>query len=50
MRELVAKGWLGEIFEVHTVMSKVVDDAARQELAEFEEGFSLNWPAMCSTW
>lgn len=38
MRELVAKGWLGEIFEVHTVMSKVVDDAARQELAEFRGG------------
>lgn len=38
LREFLKKGWLGEIFEVHTVMSKVVDPASRKELAEYPGG------------
>ncbi len=38
LREFLKKGWLGEIFEVHTVMSKVVDPASRRELAEYPGG------------
>lgn len=38
LREFLSKGWLGEIFEVHTVMSKVVDPASRKQLAEFRGG------------
>jgi predicted dehydrogenase len=38
LREFLARGWLGEVFEVHTVMSKVVGPADRQTLAEFPGG------------
>jgi predicted dehydrogenase len=38
LREFLKNGWLGEIFEVHTVMSKVVDPASRRELAEYPGG------------
>jgi predicted dehydrogenase len=38
MRKFLQEGWLGDVFEVHTVMSKVVPDAARRELAEFKGG------------
>ncbi len=38
LREFLKKGWLGDIFEVHTVMSKVVDPASRRELAEYPGG------------
>lgn len=38
LRECLKNGWLGEIFEVHTVMSKVVGDGARRELAEYPGG------------
>ncbi len=38
LRELLAKKWLGDIFEVHAVIGKVVDKAARLELAEFSGG------------
>jgi len=38
LREFLKRGWLGDVFEVHTVMSKVVDSASRQELAEFPGG------------
>ncbi len=38
LREFLNKGWLGEVFEVHTVMSKVVDPASRKELAEYPGG------------
>lgn len=38
MREFIKKGWLGEIFEIHTVMSKVVAAGSRKELAEFRGG------------
>jgi predicted dehydrogenase len=38
LREFLKKGWLGDVFEVHTVMSKVVDPPSRKELAEYRGG------------
>ncbi len=38
LREFLAKGYLGEPFEVHTVMSKVVDPASRRRLAAYPGG------------
>lgn len=38
LREFLQKGWLGQPFEIHTVMSKVVPPPARKELAEFTGG------------
>jgi len=38
LQEFLKRGWLGEIFEVHTVMSKVVPAGARAELAKFDGG------------
>jgi len=38
MRDLLKKGWLGEPFEVHTVMSKVVPPGTREKLAEYPGG------------
>ncbi|MEX2285790.1 MAG: Gfo/Idh/MocA family oxidoreductase [Planctomycetaceae bacterium] len=38
MREFLKKGWLGEPFEVHTVMSKVVAPSSRKQLAAFPGG------------
>jgi predicted dehydrogenase len=38
MRQFLAAGWLGDVFEVHTAMSKVVPDAQRRELAEYPGG------------
>jgi len=38
MRDCLKKGWLGEPFEVHTVMSKVVPSSSRQGLAEYPGG------------
>jgi predicted dehydrogenase len=38
LREFLAKGWLGEPFEVHTVMSKVIGPAQRRGLAEYPGG------------
>jgi len=38
LREFLRQGWLGDVFEVHAVMGKVVDPAARQELAAFRGG------------
>jgi predicted dehydrogenase len=38
LRECLKQGWLGDVFEVHAVMSKVLDPAARRELAEFSGG------------
>jgi len=38
LREFLRQGWLGEVFEVHAVMSKVVDPAARKELAAYRGG------------
>ena len=38
LRDFLQQGWLGEPFEVHTVMSKVVPPAARVGLAEYPGG------------
>jgi predicted dehydrogenase len=38
LRELLKNCWLGDIFEVHAVMSKVVDPADRRELAKYPGG------------
>jgi len=38
LREFLRKGWLGDVFEVHAVMSKVVDPGARKELAKYRGG------------
>ena len=38
MKDLVRKGFLGELFEVHTVISKVVDPANRIRHAEYPGG------------
>jgi predicted dehydrogenase len=38
MRDFLKKGWLGEPFEVHTVMSKVVPAGSRKGLAEYPGG------------
>ncbi len=38
LREFLNHSWLGEIFEVHTVMSKVVGGEDRTQLAEFTGG------------
>uniref|UniRef100_A0A7C2PAL3 Gfo/Idh/MocA family oxidoreductase n=1 Tax=Schlesneria paludicola TaxID=360056 RepID=A0A7C2PAL3_9PLAN len=38
LRQFLKDGWLGDVFEVHTVMSKVVDPASRRHLAEYPGG------------
>ena len=38
MRQVLARGWLGDPFEVHAVMSKVVAPAERRRLAEYPGG------------
>ena len=38
LREFLQKGWLGEVFEVHAVMSKVVAAPERKRFAEFRGG------------
>ena len=38
MRKFLAEGWLGDLFEVHTVMSKVVGAGERDNLAQFSGG------------
>jgi predicted dehydrogenase len=38
LRQFLRDGWLGEVFEIHTVMSKVVDPAGRRRLAEYRGG------------
>ncbi len=38
LREFLKNGWLGEVFEVHTVMSKFVGAESRKELAEYPGG------------
>lgn len=38
LREFLTNGWLGDVFEVHAVMSKVIDAAGRKPLAEFKGG------------
>lgn len=38
LRDFLRKGWLGEVFEVHAVMSKVIDPAGRGRLAGYRGG------------
>jgi predicted dehydrogenase len=38
LKELHSKGWLGEIFEVHAVMSKVISEPDRLELSRYSGG------------
>ena len=38
LREVLGRGWLGEVFEVHTAMSKVVAPAERTALAAYRGG------------
>lgn len=38
LREFLKQGWLGDIFEVHTVMSKVVAAEERKKLGRFRGG------------
>jgi len=38
LRDFLKKGWLGEVFEVHAVMSKAVDPGQRKELAAYKGG------------
>lgn len=38
LRSFLQQGWLGDIFEVHAVMSKVVDRDTRLELTEYPGG------------
>lgn len=38
LRDFLERGWLGEVFELHTVMSKVIDPAGRPRLAEYHGG------------
>lgn len=38
LRDCLDRGWLGEPFEVHAVMSKVVGPAQRRQLAEYPGG------------
>ncbi len=38
LKEFLRRGWLGDVFEVHAVMSKVVDAASREKFAEFPGG------------
>ncbi|MFT5466775.1 MAG: putative dehydrogenase [Verrucomicrobiales bacterium] len=38
LREFLDQGWLGDVFEIHAVMSKVLSAGARKELSEFKGG------------
>jgi predicted dehydrogenase len=38
LRQFLKDGWLGDVFELHTVMSKVVGDTERKNLAQFPGG------------
>jgi predicted dehydrogenase len=38
LRRFLKQDWLGEVFEVHTVMSKVIDQNERHNLARFPGG------------
>ncbi len=38
LRQFLADGWLGEVFEVHAVMSKVISPEGRRPLTEYRGG------------
>jgi predicted dehydrogenase len=42
LREFLGKGWLGEPFELHAVMSKMVPDESRPEYAHYSGGTMLD--------
>ena len=51
LRDFLKKGWLGEVFEVHAVMSKVVGPAERDsDLRLIAAASCSNWAATSSTW
>lgn len=41
LRQFLKDGWLGDVYEVHAVMSKVVDPASRKQLAAFHGGIQF---------
>jgi predicted dehydrogenase len=52
IRQALSRGWLGEPFEVHAVMSEVVEPAERREPAAFPGGmmFELGPPDRPGHW
>lgn len=38
LREFLERGWLGDVFEIHTVMSKVIGEESRKQLGEYPGG------------
>ena len=50
MRDALRKGWLGEPFEVHTVMSKLVSPASRRQLAGYAGGTMFELAATYPIW
>jgi predicted dehydrogenase len=38
LRAFLKQGWLGDVFEIHTVMSKVIDAEGRRALTEYRGG------------
>ena len=38
LREFLKQGWMGDVFEIHTVMSKVVSPAGRRALSDYRGG------------
>ena len=38
LQQILKAGWLGDLFEVHAQMSKVVDDESRRQLARYPGG------------
>lgn len=38
LRDFLKKGWLGDVFEVHAVMSKVIPASVRKQLGEYAGG------------
>jgi len=38
LRDFLKRGWLGEVFEVHGVMSKQIDPASRRRFGEYRGG------------
>ena len=41
LQKFLTRGWLGDVFELHTVMSKVVGAGSRKDLAKFKGGIML---------
>ena len=38
IRDFLKKGWLGEVFEIHTVMSKLISADSRRSLSQYRGG------------